>query len=106
MTRPNRRQALAGAGAALLTSNAAFAQYPERKPRSRILILAERASGDHQAFVDAGKAYIAKIAPQFDIAFDSITSTSPLRLGFHSGPIAGSTSQRHWNSRQTPGRVS
>ena len=99
MTGPNRRQALAGAGAALLTGNAAFAQYPERKPRSRLLSLAERASGDHQAFVDAGKAYIARIAPQYDIAFDSITSTSPINdeyLAQYNGIMQLNHPPYHW----------
>ena len=79
---PTRRQALAGAAATLATAPAARAQYAEHKPRFRALILAEHASGDHQSFVDAGKAYIAKIAPENDFAFDSITSTSPINDEF------------------------
>ncbi len=78
-----RRQALAGAAAALIADPApAVAQYAERKPHFRAVILAERGSGDHQSFVDAGKAYIAKIAPENDFAFDSITSTSPINDEF------------------------
>ena len=79
---PTRRQALAGAAATLATAPAAQAQYAEHKPRFRALILAERANGDHQSFVDAGKAYIAKIAPENDFAFDSITSTGPINDEF------------------------
>ena len=79
--RPNRRQTLAGAGAALM-AGPAHAQYPLHKPRFRALLLAERASGDHQSFVDAAKAYIAAIAPQSDFTFDSITSTNPINDEF------------------------
>jgi type 1 glutamine amidotransferase len=79
--RPNRRQALAGAGAALALSPAR-AQYPLHKPIFRALLLAERGSDDHQSFVDAGKAYIASIAPGSDFAFDSIDSTSPINDEF------------------------
>ena len=61
---PNRRKALAGAAAALFTAPTAKAQYAQRKPRFRAVILSEPGSGDHQSFVDAGKAYIAKIAPE------------------------------------------
>lgn len=80
--RPTRRQAIAGAGATLATSTSAFAQFAEHKPRFRVLILAERASGDHQSFTDAGKAYVARIAPQNDFTFDSITSTAPINDEF------------------------
>ena len=76
--RPTRRQALAGAGATFVTSSAAIAQFAERKPKFRVLILAERASGDHQSFTDAGKAYVARIAPENDFSFDSITVTAPI----------------------------
>ncbi|MFO1247248.1 MAG: hypothetical protein U1E93_03285, partial [Alphaproteobacteria bacterium] len=79
--RPTRRAAIAGAGAALVAAPAR-AQYPLHKPRFRAVLMAERGSGDHQSFVDAGKAYIAKIAPESDFAFDSITGTNAINDEF------------------------
>ena len=81
LLRPNRRQTIAGAGAAMI-AGPARAQYPQHKPRFRALLLAEKASGDHQSFVDAGKSYIASIAPGNGFAFNSITSTNPINDEF------------------------
>lgn len=46
-----------------------------RSPRFRVLALAERASGDHQSFVDAAKIYLNKLAGENDFAVDYITTT-------------------------------
>jgi len=46
-----------------------------REPKFRVVALAERASGDHQSFVDAAKVYLDKLAAENDFAVDYITGT-------------------------------
>lgn len=44
-------------------------------PKFRVLALAERASGDHQAFVDAARLYLDRLAAEHDFKIDYITGT-------------------------------
>ncbi|HEY1240982.1 MAG TPA: ThuA domain-containing protein [Bryobacteraceae bacterium] len=44
-------------------------------PKFRVLALAERASGDHQKFVDAARLRLDKMAAESDFAVDYITGT-------------------------------
>ncbi len=53
-----------------------------RPPKFRVLALAERASGDHQAFADAGKAYLNKLAAENDFTVDYITGTERINREF------------------------
>ena len=46
-----------------------------RPPKFRVLALAERVSGDHQRFVDAGRLFLDKLAAANDFAIDYITGT-------------------------------
>jgi len=54
---------------------AAGAQNSWPKPKFRVLALAERASGDHQSFVDAAKIYLDQLAAENEFAVDYITGT-------------------------------
>ncbi len=49
-----------------------------KPPKFRVVALAERASGDHQSFVDAAKRYLDKLAAENDFAIDYITGTERL----------------------------
>jgi len=60
--------------ATLIDIPPASAAWP-RAPRFRAVALAERASGDHQGFVDAAKVYLDKLAAENDFAVDYITGT-------------------------------
>ena len=53
---------------------AVSAAWP-RPPKFRAVALAERASGDHQRFVDAARVYLDKLAAENDFAVDYITGT-------------------------------
>jgi YVTN family beta-propeller protein len=44
-------------------------------PKFRVLTLAERASGDHQRFVDAAKVYLDRLAAENGFAIDHLTGT-------------------------------
>ena len=60
--------------ATLIDVPAASAVWP-RPPKFRVLALAERASGDHQNFVDTARVYLDKLAAQNDFAVDYFTGT-------------------------------
>jgi len=60
--------------ATLIDVPAASATWP-RPPKFRVLALAERASGDHQKFVDAARIYLDRLAAQNDFVVDYITGT-------------------------------
>jgi YVTN family beta-propeller protein len=62
------------ANATLIDVPATSAAWP-RAPKFRVLALAERASGDHQSFVDAAKTYLDRLAAENDFAVDYITGT-------------------------------
>ena len=53
----------------------AGAQNSLPRPRFRAVALAERASGDHQSFVEAARVYLDKLAAENDFAVDYITGT-------------------------------
>jgi YVTN family beta-propeller protein len=67
----------ASGNATLIDVPAASAAWP-RAPKFRVIALAERASGDHQAFVDAAKVYLDKLAAENDFAVDYITGTESI----------------------------
>lgn len=46
-----------------------------KPPRFRVLALAERASGDHQSFVDAARIRLDRLAAEHDFAVDYLTGT-------------------------------
>jgi YVTN family beta-propeller protein len=58
----------------LIDVPAASAAWP-RPPKFRVLALAERASGDHQAFVDRAREYLDRLAAENDFTVDYITGT-------------------------------
>lgn len=60
---------------------AVSAAWP-RPPKFRAVALAERASGDHQKFVDAAKVYLDKLAAENDFAVDYITGTERINDEF------------------------
>ena len=60
--------------ATLIDVPATSAAWP-RPPKFRVLALAERASGDHQGFVDAARVYLDRLAVENDFAVDYITGT-------------------------------
>ncbi|PWT89393.1 MAG: hypothetical protein C5B56_07210, partial [Proteobacteria bacterium] len=60
--------------ATLIDVPATSAAWP-RAPRFRVLALAERASGDHQKFVDAARVYLDRLAAENDFAVDFVTGT-------------------------------
>jgi hypothetical protein len=53
-----------------------------RPPKFRAVALAERASGDHQKFVDAAKVYLERLAAENDFAVDYITGTERINDEF------------------------
>jgi hypothetical protein len=55
--------------ATLIDVPAASSAWPH-PPKFRVLALAERASGDHQSFVDAARVYLDRLAAQNDFAVD------------------------------------
>jgi uncharacterized protein len=61
-------------GNATVIHGSAGAQWPSA-PKFRVVALAERGSGDHQAFVDAAKMYLNKLAAENGFAVDYITGT-------------------------------
>lgn len=60
--------------ATLIDVPAASSAWP-RPPKFRVLALAERASGDHQSFVEAARVYLDRLAAQNDFAVDYISGT-------------------------------
>ena len=64
----------ASGDATLIDVPPASATWP-RPPKFRVVALAERASGDHQAFVDAAKVYLNRLAAENDFTVDYITGT-------------------------------
>jgi YVTN family beta-propeller protein len=60
--------------ATLIDVPAASSAWP-RPPKFRVLALAERASGDHQSFVDAARVYLNRLAAENDFAVDYISGT-------------------------------
>jgi hypothetical protein len=62
------------ANTTLIDVPAASAAWP-RPPKFRVVALAERASGDHQKFVDAARVYLDKLAAENDFAVDYINGT-------------------------------
>ena len=60
---------------------AVSAAWP-RPPKFRAVALAERASGDHQKFVDAAKVYLDKLAAENDFAVDYISGTERINDEF------------------------
>jgi len=53
----------------------AHGQSWPKPPKFRVVALAERASGDHQKFVDVAKIYLNKLAAENDFAVDYISGT-------------------------------
>ena len=60
--------------ATLIDVPATSAAWPHT-PQFRVLALAEHASGDHQAFVDAARLYLDKLAAENDFVVDYISGT-------------------------------
>jgi YVTN family beta-propeller protein len=52
--------------------------FSQRPPKFRVVALAERASGDHQSFVDTAKLYLDRWAAENDFSVDYITGTERL----------------------------
>lgn len=70
-----------GGGVTLLDG----AQIPKtwpRPPKFRVVALAERGAGDHQAFVDAARVYLDKLAAENDFAVDYINGTERINAEF------------------------
>jgi type 1 glutamine amidotransferase len=69
----------------MLAAVAAQGQTPSqwpKPPKFKVLALAERASGDHQSFVDAAKVQLTKMSSEHGFAVDYITSTSRINDEF------------------------
>jgi type 1 glutamine amidotransferase len=69
----------------LVLSIPAVAQSPAswpRPPKFRVVALAERASGDHQKFVDAARVFLDKLAAENGFAVDYINGTERVDAEF------------------------
>ena len=62
-------------GSATVIAGAQSSNAWPRPPKFRVVALAERASGDHQTFVDAARLYLNKLAAENDFTVDYITGT-------------------------------
>jgi uncharacterized protein len=62
------------ANTTLIDAPAASAAWPPA-PKFRVVALAERASGDHQKFVDAARIYLDRLAAENNFTIDYITGT-------------------------------
>jgi YVTN family beta-propeller protein len=65
---------LLGEDATVIHGDAPASAWP-KPPRFRVLALAERASGDHQKFVDAARVQLDRLAAEHDFAVDYLTGT-------------------------------
>ena len=62
-------------GSATVIAGAQSSNAWPRPPKFRVVALAERASGDHQTFVDAARLYLNKLAAENDFTVDYISGT-------------------------------
>jgi type 1 glutamine amidotransferase len=67
-----------GSSATVIQGSALAEAPPPPGPKFRVVALAERATGDHQAFVDAARVYLDRLAAENDFAVDYINT--PERL--------------------------
>src|SRR5262249_49866169 len=72
----------AGEGVTVIpTSATASGRWPPA-PKFRVVALAERASGDHQSFVDTARVYLNKLAAENDFIVDYVNGTERINAEF------------------------